>query len=228
MLASWKKSYDKTRQHIKKQRYGLANRGLYSQSYGFSSSHVWMWELDHKEGWALKNWCFQTVVLEKTLESPLDINEVNPKGRRPFPWKDWCWSWSSNSLADAKSQLIGEDPDAGKDWRQEDKVVTEDEMVGWHRWLNEHEFEPTTGDSEGQGSLVCYSPWGCKESQTKLTDWTTRGSYLMRKMYTRMMSYNRASRLQLDNSDVCLWLFLADKMKEVEDRQPFPWSQVLC
>ena len=83
---AWKKSYDQPRQYIKKQRHYFADKGLYSQSYGFSSSHVWMWELDHKESWALKNWCLWTVVLAKTLESPLDCKEikpVNPKGNQP-------------------------------------------------------------------------------------------------------------------------------------------------
>ena len=86
MLAPWKKSYDKPRQHIKKQRYYFANKGPYSQSYGFSSSHIWMWDFDHKESWALKNWCFWTMVWEKTLESPLDskIKPVNPKGNQPW------------------------------------------------------------------------------------------------------------------------------------------------
>ena len=128
-----------------------------------------MWELDHKEGWALKN-CFQTVVLEKTLESPLDFKEikpVNPKGNQ-----FWLFVGGTDAEAkapilwpiDAKSQLIGKDLDAEKDWRQEEKGTTEDEMVGWHHWINGHEFEETPGDGEGQGSLVCCSPWGHKES----------------------------------------------------------------
>ena len=121
MLVPWKENYNKSRQHIKKQRHHFANKGPSSQSYGFSSSHVWMWKLDHKEGWVLKNWCFWTVVLEKTLESPLDSKEikpVNPKGNQlrifigmtdaeaeaPIIW-----------LPDAKSQLTGKDPDAVKD-----------------------------------------------------------------------------------------------------------------
>ena len=166
MLAPWQKSYDQPRQHIKKQSYHFVNKGLYSQSYGFSSSPVWMWELDHKEGWALKNWCFWTVVLEKTLESPLDskdIKPVNPKGNQP-----WIFTRSTDAEAsifwppDAKSWLI-KDLDAVKDWRQE-KQVTDDDMDGWHHWFNGHEFEQTPGDSERQGSLACYSPWGCKES----------------------------------------------------------------
>ena len=103
-LAPWKKSYNQPRQHIKKQRHYFANRGLSSQSYGFSSGHVWMWELDYKGSWVPKNWCFWTVMLEKTLESPLDckqIKPVHPKGNRSWKihWKDWCWSWNSNTLA---------------------------------------------------------------------------------------------------------------------------------
>ena len=104
MFTLWKKSYDQPRQHIKKQRHHFANKRLSSQGYGFSSGHVWMWELDYKESWALKNWCFWTVVLEKTLESPLDCKEIQPVPPKRdqswvFIWKDWCWSWNSNTLA---------------------------------------------------------------------------------------------------------------------------------
>ena len=139
-----------------------------SQSYGFSSSHVWMWKLDHKESWVPKNWCFQTVVLKKTLESPLDrkeIKPVNPKGNHP-----WIFIGRAGAeapilwLPGAKSQLIGKDPHAGKDWRQKQKEVSEDEMVEWHHWPNGHESEQTWGDSERQVSLVCCSPWSIKES----------------------------------------------------------------
>ena len=147
----------------------MANKGPSSQSYGFSNSHVWMWETDHKEGWVLKNWCFQTVVLEETLGSRLDCKEikpVNPKGNQP-----WIFTGRTDAEAEApifwplgaKSQLTGKDPDAGKDWGQEEKGVTEVEIVGWHHWLNGHEFEQTLGDSEGQGSLTCCSSWACKE-----------------------------------------------------------------
>ena len=158
MLAPWKKNYDKPRQHIKKQRHYFANKGPSSQSYGFSSCHVWMWNLDHKECWALKNWCFWTVVLVKTLESPLDCKEikpVNPKGNQ-----SWIVIGRTEAEApilrplDAKSWLIGKDPDAGKDWMQEEKGTTEDKMAGWHHWLNEHEFEQAPGDGDGQGCLV--------------------------------------------------------------------------
>ena len=150
----------------------LPIKGVYSQSCGFSSSHVQIWELDHKEGWALKNWCYWTVMLEKTLESPLDSKEiqpVNPKGnqlcifiRRIDAEAETPILW----LSDAKNWHIGKEPDAGKDWGKEEKWVTEDEMVGWHHWLNGHEFGQTPGDSEGQGSLACCSPWGLKESDT--------------------------------------------------------------
>ena len=127
-----------------------------------------MWELDHNEDWSPKNWCFWTVVLEKTLESSLDckIKPVNPKGYQPwiFIGRTDIWSWNSNTLAtDAKRQFIEKDPNDGKDRRQEEKGVTEDEMVGWHHWLNGHEFEQAPGDNEGQGSLMCCSPWGRKE-----------------------------------------------------------------
>ena len=165
-LAPWKKSYDQPRQHIKKQRHYFANKGWSSQSYSFSSNRVWMWELDHKEGWAPKNWCFWTVVLRETLENPLDCKEikpVNPEGNQP-----WIFIGRTEAkapklwLPDVKN-WIGKDPDAGKDWRQEKKGTTEDEMVGWHHWLNGYEFEQTPGDSEGQGSLAWCSLWGRKE-----------------------------------------------------------------
>ena len=141
----------------------------------FSSSQVQMWELDHKEAWALENWCFQTMVLEKTLESPLDSKEVKPI--HPKGDQSWTFIERTDAEADApvlwpldvKSQLIRKDPDAGKDWREEEKGVTEDEMVGWHHRLNGHEFEQAPGDSGRQRSLSCCSPWGAK-SQTRLSD----------------------------------------------------------
>ena len=146
-LAPWKKSYDQPREHVKKQRYYSANKGPYSQKYGFPSRHVWMWELDYKESWALKNLCVWTVVLEKTLESPLDCKEIQPV----YPKGDQSWIFIGSSdaeaetaifwLPDVKNWLIGKDPDAGKDWRQEEKGTTEDEIVGWHHWLYVHEFE---------------------------------------------------------------------------------------
>ena len=143
---------------------------MYNQSYGFSSSHVRMWELDHKEGWVPKNWCFWTVVLEKTLESPLDCKEIQPV--HPKGDQSWIFIGKTDAEAealrlwprDSKNWLIGKDPDAGKDWRWEEKGTTEDEMVGWHCQLIGHEFEQVQGDGEGQGSLVCCSSWGHKES----------------------------------------------------------------
>ena len=141
-----------------------------SQSYGFSCSLVLMWELDHKEGWVLKNWCFLTVVLEKTLQTPLDSKKIelmNAKGNQ-----SWIFIGRTDAEApilwslDVRSQLTGKDPDAEKDWGQEEKGMTEDEMVERHHWLNRHEFEQTPGDSEGQEILVCCSPWGLKESDT--------------------------------------------------------------
>ena len=138
-----------------------------SQSYGFSSSHVWMWELYHKEGWAPKNRCFQTMVLEKTLESPMDNKEIkpaNPKGNQ-----SWLFIRKTDAEAEALifwptwCKVIGKDSDAGKDWGQEEKGVTQDEMVGWHHWFNGQEFEQAPGDSEGQGSLAWCSSRGRKE-----------------------------------------------------------------
>ena len=127
-LAPWKKSYDKPRHCIKKQRHYFANKGPSSQNYGFSSSHVWMWELDHKEGWAPKNGCFWTVVLEKTLESPLDCKEiksvVNPKGNESWIFIGRTDAEIETAILwppDAKNWLIWKDPDAGNDWRQEEK-----------------------------------------------------------------------------------------------------------
>ena len=124
----------------------------------FSSSYIWMWELNHNKGWTLKNWCFRNV-LEKTLESPLDrkeIKPVNPKGNHP-----WIFIGRAGAeapilwLPDAKSQITGKDPEAEKDRGQKENGVTEDERIGWHHGLNRHEFEQTLGDSEEQGSLAC-------------------------------------------------------------------------
>ena len=161
------------------QRQYFANKDLPSKGYGFSSSHVWMWELDYKESWVPKNWCFWTVVLEKTLESPLGCKEiklVNPRGNQ-----SWIFIGRTDAEAetpvlwplDAKNWLTGKDPDAGKDWRQEEKGTTEDEMVGWHHQLNRHEFEQAPWLSDRQGSLVYCSPWGHKElDTTERLNWT--------------------------------------------------------
>ena len=138
-----------------------------------------MWELDHKEGWALKTWCFWTVVLEKTLESPLhykEIKPIHPKGNQ-----SWIFIGRTDAEAetlilwppDGKNWLIWKDPDGGKNWRQAEKGITQDEIVGWHHHLNGHEFEQALGVGDGQGSLVCRSPWGHKESDmTERLNWT--------------------------------------------------------
>ena len=146
-LAPWKKSYDQPRQYVKKHRHYFANKGPSSQSYGFSSSQVWMWELSYNESWTLKHQCFWTVVLEKTLESPLDSKEIQPVyPKRNQSWILVGWTDAEAEIAilwppDAKSWLIWKDPDAGQNLRKVEKGMTEDEMVGWHHWLNGHEFE---------------------------------------------------------------------------------------
>ena len=179
MLTPWKESYYQPRQHIKKQRHYFANKGPSNQGYGFSSSHVRMWELDYKESLTLKNWCFWTVVLEKTLESPLECKEsqpVHPKGDQSWVFIGWTDVEAEAPIIwppDADSWLIGKDPDAGKDWGQEEKRTTEDEMVGWHHRHNGHGFGWTPGVGDGQGGLPCYSSWGHKESDmTERLNWT--------------------------------------------------------
>ena len=165
---------------MKNQRHYFANQGPSSQSYGFSSSHVWMWELDYKEGWVPKNWCFWTVVLENTLESPLDCKEmqlIQPKGNQ-----SWIFIGRTDAEAevpilwppDTKNWLIGKDLDAEKYWRQE-KGMTEDKMVRWHYWLDEHESEQALGVGDGQGGLACCIPWVAK-SLTWLSYWTEGGN----------------------------------------------------
>ena len=143
-----------------------------SESYGFSNSHVWMWELDYRESWVPKNRCFWTVVL-KTLASPLDCKEiqaVHSEGDQP-----WDFFGRTDAKAETpllwpphakKSWLIGKDSDAGRDWGQEEKGTTEDEMAGWHHWLDGRESEWNSGDGDGQGSLACCNSWGHKESDT--------------------------------------------------------------
>ena len=169
VLPPWMKSYDKTRQHFKKQRYHFPSKCPYSQSYIFSSSHIHMWELNHKEGWVLKNWCFQIVVQEKTLESPLDCKEIkpiNPKEKSTLNthWKGCCWSWSSNTLATwCKEPICWKRLWFWKRLKTKEEQGAEDEMVWKYHWLNGHEFEQTPGDSEEQGSLLCCSPWGHEE-----------------------------------------------------------------
>ena len=176
---SLEESYDQPRYHIQKQRHYFANKGSSSQGYGFSCGHVWMWELDCEEGWALKNWCFWTVVLENTLDSPLDWEEIQPvhsEGDQP-----WDFFGRNDAKAETpvgwppheKSWLIGKDSDAGRDWGQEEKGMTEDEMAGWHQWLEGHESGWTPGVGDGQGGLACCDSWGRKESDTtERLNWT--------------------------------------------------------
>ena len=151
----------------------------------------------YKESWELKNWWFWTVVLEKTLESPLHCKEiqlVNPKGNQP-----WIFIGRTDAeaetpilwLSDAKKLLIGKEPDAGKDWKWEEKGTTEDETVWWHHWLNGHEFEQALGVGDGQGSLACRSPWGHKESET--TEWLN-WTEMERKFIKRNYIYNDIDR----------------------------------
>ena len=170
-------SYDQTRQHIKKQRHYFSNKGPSSQGYGFSSSHEWMWELHYKESWALKNWCFWSVVLEKTLESPLDCKEIQPVHAKG----DQSWVFIGRTDVEAetpifwlphvKNWLIWKDPDTRKDWGQEEKGTREDEMVALHHWLNGHGFGWTSEVGHGQGGLAYCNSWVTK-SQTQLSDWT--------------------------------------------------------
>ena len=168
-ITPWKKSNDQHRQYIQKQRRYFADLGPASQGYGFSCGHVWMWELYCDEGWAPKNWCFWTVVLEMTLESPLDCKEILPvhsEGDQP-----WDFFGRNGAEAEtpvlwpphAKSWLIGKDSDAGRDWGQEEKGTTEDEMAGWHHWLNGRESKWTLG------GLACCDSWGRRVGH----DWAT-------------------------------------------------------
>ena len=170
MLAPWKQNSNKPRQRIKKQRHHFDNKGLSGQSYGFSSGHVWMWELDHKEDWEPMNWCLWTVVLEKTHESPLDSKEIKPIN----PIGNQSWNSLKGLMLKLKLQYFGhlmqradsfgKDPDAGKDWRQLEKGNNR----GWDGWMalltQWTGVWANSGDSEGQGSLVCCSPWDHKES----------------------------------------------------------------
>ena len=173
-------SYDQPRYHIEKQRHYFANKGLSSQGYSFSCGHVWMWELDCEESWALKNWCFWTVVLEKTLESPLDYKEIQSvhfKGDQP-----WVFFGRTDAKAETpvlwsphvKSWLTAKDSDAGRDWGREKEGTMEDEMAGWHHRLDGRGFEWTLRDGDGQGGLVCCNSWGHRVGHNWVTElnWT--------------------------------------------------------
>ena len=168
----------------------------------FSISHVWMWELDDKESWVL-NWCFWTVVLEKTHESPLDCKEIQPV--HPKGNQSWIFIRRTDAdipilrLSDWKNWLIGKDPDAGKDWRQEEKGMVEDEMVGWHYRLDGHEFEQAPGLGDGQGSLACCSPRGHKElDMTEQLNWTDKKPNTSQEKYWPISLMNTDAKV-LDN-----------------------------
>ena len=187
----------------------FASKGLSSQNYGFSSSHIWMWELDYKESWALKNWCFWTVVLEKTLESPLDCKEiqpVHPKGNqswiligRPDVEAQALVLWPP----DAKSWLIKKDPDAGKDWRQKEKGTTEDEMIGWHHQPNglQHTRLPCPSPTPRACSNSCPSSQWCHPTISSsaipfsscLQSFPASGSFQMSQFFTSSGQSIRAS-----------------------------------
>ena len=168
------------REHIRKQRHYFASKGPSSQGYDFSSIHVWMWELDYKESWALKNWWVWTVVLEKTLESPLDCKEIQPV--HPKGDQSWVFIERTNVEAetpilwppDSKRWLIWKDRDAGKDWGWEEKETTEDEMAGWHHQLDGHGFGWTPGAGDSHEGLACCGSWGCRVGHSWATElnWT--------------------------------------------------------
>ena len=173
MFAPWKKTYDQPRQHIQKQRHYFTNRGPSSQSYGFSSGHVWMWDLDYKKAEcqiidAFELWCWRRLLrvpwtARRSNQSILNVSWVfvgrtDAAAETPILWPP-----------DAKNWLIWKDPDAEKDWRQDEKGLTQDEMVGWHHWLDGNEFEWTPGVGDERGGLACCSSWGRKEW---LSDWT--------------------------------------------------------
>ena len=192
MLAHWKESYDKPRQCIKKQRHHFADKGPYSESYDFSNSHIWMWELDHKEGWVPKNWCFQIVVLEKTLESLLDSKEikpVSPKGNQP-----WIFTGRSDApilcLPDVNSWVIGKDPDAGKDWGQKEKGAAEDEMLDIimdSMDTNLSSLQEIVEDREAW----CAAVHGLAKCQTQISEWGTNKKAVLWGKCTALTTYKK-------------------------------------
>ena len=208
-------------------------KGPSSQDYRFSGSHVWMWELDSEESWALKNWWFWTVLLEKTLESPLDCKEiqlVHPKDQ------SWVFIGRTDAEAetpilwppDAKSWLIGKDPNAGKDWRQEEKGTTEDEMAGWHHRLD------GLGLSKLRELVMDREAWratfhGVAESRIRLSDWTEL-NWSMWKLLSHVQFFATPQTCQVH----CPWEFPGKNTKVGRhsssrgSSQPRDWTQVSC
>ena len=179
------------------QRHYFANKGPSSQGYGFSSGHVPMWELDCEESWAPKNWCFCTVVLEKTLESPLDFKKVQPV--HPKGDQSCVFTGRTDAKAEtpilwpphAKSWLTGKDPDAGRDWGQEENGKTEEQMAGWNHRLDGPEFEWMPGVGDGQGGLVCCDSQGRKESDmTERLNWTIAKIILKKRTIYTILNQN--------------------------------------
>ena len=183
-----------------------------------------MWELDHIESWALKNWCFWSVVLEKTLESPLDSKEIQPvhlKGNQSWKFIRRTDTEAETPILwppDAKNWLIGKDSDAGKDWRWEEKGTTEDEMDGWHHELDGHEFEQTLRVGDGQRSLACCSLWGCKESDmTEWLNWTCR-------IFVRDQSMWKESGRRIGQMEKSNWVADPTKPQWTQPYSVVPWS----
>ena len=222
-----------------------------STNWVYPFIYISMGQLDYKESWAQKNWCFWTVVLEKTLESPMyfkEIQPVNPKGNQ-----SWIFIGKNDAEAetpifwppDVKNLLIWKDPDAGKDWRWEEKGMTEDEMVRWHHWLNGHEFEQALGVGDGQGGLVCCSPWGRKElDMTEQLNWTELNRRYQGPAFLKCHRDSGAGERHImwkpppdhgSSLTFCLWLVLGDFLELMDMRNnflptflPLSWPGTLC
>ena len=209
--------------YLPKQRYYFANKGSSSQGNGFSNGYYGCESWTCEESWAPKNWCFWTVVLEKTLESPLDCKEIQPV----YPKRDQSWVFIGKTDAeaetlilwppDAKSWLIGKDFDAGRDWGQEEKGMTEDEMAGWHHWLDGYKFEWTPGVDDGQEGLVCCDSWGRKESDmTERQNWTDGTRYhdlrflnveLYANFFTLLFHFHQKGKIQMRKKKRFVFVF---------------------
>ena len=185
MIASWQESCDKPRQCVEKQRHCSADRGPYNQGYSLHRGHIRLWNMDSEEGRGPKNWCLQTVVLEKTLESPLDSKEIKPvnlKGNQP-----WILIGMTDGdaearvfwLSDANSWIIEKVPDAGKDLEQKGKRASEDKMAGWHHRFKGRDLGQTSRDGEGQGGLSCCGSWS--HNELDMTGWLNNNSALFGK-----------------------------------------------